>query len=270
MRDLLGEPIRFLLKQFIALLAPVGFVWAVLIVLGVLLWRKGQRTFAAVVAALVIFITIIGSTSVPGRLLGALERPYAGVKIEELPEADAIVLLGGGAQGSRYEVGGVHLSIAGDRLVMAAELMRLKKAPVLLLGGAWGKLDGREIRESEITRALLVRWGVSPEAMIPLGHNRDTHDEALKVRALATERGWRRVLLVTSANHLRRASATFRHQGLEVTPVPCNFLTSVGTGETPFTPAVPGPDGFVKMGIWLHEQIGWLMYWRRGWLTPPE
>ena len=42
-----------------------------------------------------------------------------------------------------------------------------------------------------------------------------------------------------------------------------------GTGEVPFSPAVPGPDGFVKMGVWLHEQIGWLMYWRRGWLTPP-
>jgi len=270
MRELLGEPLRGLLRQVLALLAPVGCVWAVLIVLAVLLWWRGQRRFAAAVAGLVVFITVIGSTSVPGRLLGALERPYAGVKIEALPVADAVVLLGGGAQGSRYEVGGVHLSSAGDRLGMAAELMRLGKAPVLLLGGAWGKLDGREFSEAEITRGLLTRWGVSPEAMIPLGTNTDTHDEALKVRALATERGWRRVLLVTSANHMRRASATFRHLGLEVTPVPCNFLTSVGTGEVPYTPGVPGADGFVKMNIWLHEQIGWLMYWRRGWLTPPE
>lgn len=269
MRDALGGSIRLLLNQVLALLAPVGFVWAALIVLAVLLWRRRQRRFAAAVAALVGFITIIGSTGVPGKLLGSLERPYAGVKIEELPTADAVVLLGGGAQASRYEVGGAHLSGAGDRLVMAAELMRLGKAPVLLLGGAWGKLDGREVIESEITRGLLGRWGISPGAMLPLGQNLDTHDEALKVRALAAERGWKRVLLVTSANHMRRAAATFRHLGIEVTPVPCNFLTGVGTGEVPFRPAVPGTDGFVKMGIWLHEQIGWLMYWRRGWLTPP-
>src|SRR5437763_1587374 len=57
-----------------------------------------------------------------------------------------------------------------------------------------------------------------------LGANEDTHDEALKVRVLATERGWHRVLLVTSANHMRRASGVFRAQGLEVIPVPCNFL----------------------------------------------
>jgi uncharacterized SAM-binding protein YcdF (DUF218 family) len=269
MREFFGDSIRYVLNQVVALAAPVGFVWAFLIVLAVILWRRKLRRLAGVVIALIIFITIIGSTSVPGKLLGALERPYAGVKIEELPTVDAIVLLGGGAAGSRYEVGGVHLSIAGDRLIMAAELMRLNKASVLLLGGAWGKLDGREISESEITRGLLTRWGISPQAMIPLGNNGDTHDEALKVARLATERGWRRILLVTSANHMRRASATFRHVGLEVTPAPCNFLTSVSTGEVPFTLSVPGPDGFVKMGIWLHEHVGWLMYWRRGWLTPP-
>ena len=270
MRDALSEACRFLLHQAAALLAPVGLVWAALIVLTVLLWRRRQRGFAAATAALVVFITVIGSTTVPGRLLGSLERPYAGVKIEDLPTADAVVLLGGGAQASRYEVAGLHLSQAGDRLVMVAELMRLRKAPVLLLGGAWGKLDGREVRESDIARDLLAHWGVSPDAMVPLGDNLDTHDEALKVRAIATQRGWKHVLLVTSASHMNRAAAVFRHLGIGVTPAPCNFLTSVGTGETPFVAEVPGSDGFMKTGVWLHEEIGWLMYWRRGWLAPPE
>ena len=261
--------IDYLLHQVLALLAPVGLLWGALLVLTALLWRRRLRGFAVATGTLAVFITIIGSTGVPGSLLGSLERPYAGVKIADLPAADAVVLLGGGAGGSRYEVGGVHLSFAGDRLVMAAEMMRLGKAPVLLLGGNAGTLDGRLVLESEITKGLLARWGVTAEAMIPLGGNADTHDEATDVRALATERGWHRVLLVTSANHMRRAAATVRHMGVEVVPVPCNFLTSVGTGETPFVPGVPGSDGFVKMGVWLHEEIGWLVYWRRGWLAPP-
>ena len=261
--------IGYLLRQVLALLAPVGLVWGALIVLTVLLWRRRLRGFAAATGALAVFITIIGSTGVPGKLLGSLERPYAGVKIADLPTADAVVLLGGGAGPSRYEVGGVHLTGAGDRLVMAAELMQLGKAPVLLLGGSTAPLDGRAVIEAEIVQGLLARWGVPAEAMIPLGGTADTHDEALKVRALAAGRGWKRVLLVTSANHMRRAAATFRHTGIEVVPVPCNFLTSVGTGETPFVPAVPGADGFLKMSVWLHEEVGWFMYWRRGWLAPP-
>jgi uncharacterized SAM-binding protein YcdF (DUF218 family) len=103
--------------------------------------------------------------------------------------------------------------------------------------------------------------------MIALGANGDTHDEALKVRALATERGWRRVLLVTSANHLRRASATFRAQGFEVISAPCNFLTNVSTEPGPSGLLVPRYDGFVKAAIYLHEQAGWWMYRRRGWIT---
>lgn len=258
-----------LLHQALALLAPVGLVWGTLLVLTALLWRRRQRGFATAAGALVIFITVIGSTSVPGKLLGSLERPYAGLQLEALPAADAVVLLGGGGEASRYEVAGVHLTVAGDRLAMAAELMRLGKAPVLLLGGNAGTLDRRLVIEADIVKNLLTHWGVPADAMLSLGGNADTHDEALKVRALAREHGWHRVLLVTSANHMRRAAATVRHVGVEVTPVPCNFLTSVSTAESPWVPAVPGTDGFVKMGIWLHEQVGWLIYRRRGWLAPP-
>ena len=256
-----------LFRQLLHLLAPVGFVWFTLLALTGALWWKKQRGFACVTGALVVFITIIGSTSVPGRLLGSLERPYAGVALESLPTADAIVLLGGGASPSRYEAQAVHLTIAGDRLVMAHALFQMGKAPVLLLGGNANKLDHVIRFESEIVRDLLVTWGVPKNAMIPLGANADTHDEALKVRALAAERGWRRVLLVTSANHMRRASATFRVQGLEVIPVPCNFLTNISTAPAPPGVHVPGYDGFWKTAIWLHEQAGWLIYRRRGWVT---
>ena len=261
--------LAYLLHQALALLAPVGLVWGALLVLTALLWRRRLRGLAAVAAALVVFITIIGGTSVPGKLLGALERPYAGVQPEALPVADAVVLLGGGAEASRYEAGGVHLSVAGDRLAMAAELMRLGKAPVLLLGGNAGTLDGRLVIEAEIVKNLLTHWGVPADAMIPLGGNADTHEEAIDVRDLAREHGWHRVLLVTSANHMRRASATLRHMGVEVTPVPCNFLTSVSTEDVPWGLSVPGTDGFVKMGVWLHEEVGWLVYRRRGWLAEP-
>jgi len=199
-------------------------------------------------------------------LLRSLERPYAGVKPEALPSADAIVMLGGGAAPSRYEAEGVHFTGAGDRMVMANELFRLKKAPVLLLGGNANKLDGVVRVEGVIVKELLMTWGVPADAIIPLGANEDTHDEALKVAALAAQRGWHRVLLVTSANHMRRASAVFRAQGLEVIPAPCNFLTTIATAPPPSGVSVPRYDGFEKVSVWLHEEIGWWTYRRRGWI----
>ena len=259
-----------LLHQVVALLEPVGTVWVCLLVLTVWLAIKRQWGSAIFAGLVALFVTVIGCSGVPGNLLASLERPYAGVKIETLPTADAIVLLGGGAAVSRFEAQGVHLTPAGDRVVMAHELFRLRKAPVLLLGGNANKLDGVVRFESDIVRDLLTTWGMPAEAIIPLGANQDTHDEALKVRALAAERGWHRVLLVTSANHLRRASAVFRAQGLEVIPVPCNFLTTVATAPPPPGFSVPGYDGFVKVATWLHEEIGWLEYRRRGWISADD
>jgi len=249
---------------------PIGLVWLGLLILTAWLAIKRQRGPAIFAGIIVLFITIIGSTTLAGMLLGSLEMPYAGVHLDALPTADAIVMLGGGAAPSRYEASGVHLTPAGDRLVMANALFQAKKAPVLLLGGNANKLDGVVRFEGIIVRDLLATWGVPAEAIIPLGANEDTHDEALKVHALAAERGWHRVLLVTSANHMRRASAVFRAQGLEVIPLPCNFLTTVATAPPPPGLTVPRYDGFVKVSIWLHEEIGWWTYRHRGWITGDE
>ena len=83
------------------------------------------------------------------------------------------------------------------------------------------------------------------------------------------KRGWRRLLLVTSANHMRRAVALFQKQGFEVTPVPCNFLTNVSTAPSPQALCVPSWGGFEKIAVWLHEEVGWLEYRRRGWISVP-
>src|SRR6185436_16392529 len=101
-----------LLHQLLYLLEPIGFIWFCLLVLTAALWWKRQRRFAVAVAFVAVFVTVIGSTSLPGKLLASLERPYAGIDLEKLPDADAIVLLGGGAGPSRYEASGVHLSPA--------------------------------------------------------------------------------------------------------------------------------------------------------------
>ncbi|EDY21994.1 protein of unknown function DUF218 [Chthoniobacter flavus Ellin428] len=256
-----------ILHQLIYLMEPLGLTWLCLLVLTFWLAFKRQRGPAILAALGVILVTAVGSTSLAGRMLGSLERPYAGVKIDELPKADAIVMLGGGSAPSRYEALGVHLTQAGDRLVMAHEVYRLGKAPVLLLGGNVNKLDGVRKFESEIVRDLFKTWGIPEDAMIPLGENQDTHDEALKTAALAKEHGWHRVLLVTSASHMRRASGVLRAQGLEVIPVPCNFLTTVATAPPPPGLSVPRYDGFVKIAIWLHEEIGWYTYRHRGWIN---
>lgn len=261
---------HYLVEQVIGLLEPVGFIWAFLLIFTLAYLRKRRWRAALVTGVPVVILYVVGATDVPGALLRSLERPYADVNIAALPQADAIVLLGAGAHPARLEVAQMHLTGAADRLVMALELSRLGKAPVLVLGGAVMDFPEGEKRESETVRNWMVERNLARGEVIALPGCADTHDEALFTAKLASERGWKHLLLVTSANHMRRASATFRTAGLNVTPAPCNFLTSLSEPASWDPPGVPRHGGFAKISTWLHEAIGWIEYRRRGWIDPSK
>ena len=97
---------------------------------------------------------LVGSTGLPSALVRSLEEPYAGVDFRTVPPADAVVMLGGGIEPARLEAPGFHLNRAGDRVLMALELIRLGKAPVLVLGGGTGTIAG----ETRVEADLLKAW----------------------------------------------------------------------------------------------------------------
>src|SRR5206468_4076518 len=45
---------------------------------------------------------------------------------------------------------------------------------------------------------------------------RNTHENAVNVKKIADERGWKSVLMITSAFHMRRALECFNAEGLSV------------------------------------------------------
>lgn len=257
-------------RSILVLLQPVGLVWCAVLALALALAWKRHWRFATAAAGIAAFLQLIGGTPFSEWLLDSLERPYAGVKFAELPACDAIVQLGGAVDVVPREVGHIHLTFAGDRLVMALELARLGKAPVLCLGGGFAPPGSPHGHEADVVKAAIVERGLTGVEVVSLGGSFDTHHEAVHARALARERGWRRILLVTSAAHMRRAAATFRHAGLEVVPAPCNFLTTPDAPLRPRTLRLPAWPGFFRTSVWLHETVGWYEYRRRGWLTAAD
>ena len=225
---------------------------------------------AAGTGLLALFLLVVGGTSLPDFLLRTLEEPYAGGDYREVPPADAVVMLGGGVEASRGEVGGLHFNRAGDRVLMALELIRLKKAPVLVLGGG-ASLLGADLRaESDLLRAWIADGRRAEGAeVIGLGLCANTHEEAVRVHALAVARGWKSVLLVTSASHLRRATATFATAGVPARAAPCNFLSTVSRGSPAgrLPVRIPSWGGLESISVWLHEIVGWYEYRRRGWIA---
>lgn len=194
-------------------------------------------------------------------LMDLLERDFTPRAMSVIQPADAIVLLGGAMRGDTHMGTLPDLNQQADRLVAAVALYRMGKAPVLVLSGG-GPAGDRP--EAEQMRDLLRVMGVPDSAMVLESRSRDTHDNAVYTADILQERGWRRVLLVTSAFHMRRAQAAFAAQGVDVTPAPTDYQRLV-TGSS-WPGLTPGIKNLQRTTLAFHELIGFVVYRARGWI----
>jgi uncharacterized SAM-binding protein YcdF (DUF218 family) len=257
---------KTLIYRALDLMQPLGLSWLLLGIWVLHAWLR-RRPGRSLPTLAWLVLSLATCTPLASWLMTRLESTHPSVTIETLPQADIIVCLGGGAEPSFIEPTGIHLKGgAADRLSTALALALQKKAPTLVLGGGGYTQDGTEYSEADAFVQHLQKLGPLPAEVISLGLCTDTHDEALKVAALAKKRGWRTVLLVTSAAHMPRSHATFQKAGLEVIAVPCGYESSFQrVGETHLL-HLPHAGSFAVYASWFHEVVGLAVYRWRGWL----
>ena len=246
-----------------ALINPLGALW-LFMVFGLLvqLWRRRWRS-AAGTGLIVGLFFLLGNTPLIDSLVAAAEKPYAEQKLKQLPAADAVVALGGGGLLAWNNPLGFSLGPAGDRYLTGVWLTRLGKAPVLVLGGSVPIASLPGVLQMKPVQDWIQDWRLTPSAVTNLGFCADTHEEAIKYAEMAGRHKWTCTLLVTSALHLPRALAVFRHQGLTVIPVGSDFQAY---GNSPTWSLFPLQRRFELWSLYLHEQIGWWVYRWRGWI----
>ena len=237
-----------------------------MLVITVLSLRKKAWSAAAASFSLAIFLYFAGASPYPARLLAGLERPYDRAMNAPIPTADAVVMLGGTHAFSKREL--IHLSVgdSSNRIFTALELIRQGRARNLVLGGTKYKYQGLERPDSELIMSWAGAWKIPMGRVFPLGICVDTHDEAIRTFDLVTQNHWHKLLLVTSASHLRRGEATFRKLGIEVIPVGCDYSGLAWLEGSRHWLAVPRMDGLNLLGRWFYEQSGWWWYWWKGWI----
>ena len=124
--------------------------------------------------------------------------------------ADVAILLGGGS----------------DNLGRALYAFRLLRAGhvrfILISAGNVPWYQAREPEAQSIAR-LLKEWGIPDEMLILESQSRNTFENAQRSKPIWDTHGFKSGLLVTSAFHMPRALAVFRHAGINVEPVPTNL-----------------------------------------------
>ena len=159
--------------------------------------------------------------------------------------AQAIVILGGGGQrrlAPEYATPAADAYLL-ERLAYGAWLSAKTALPVLVTG------DGIEAEAMRSTLSqnfhIEARW-VETQA-------RDTFENARNSAAMLRRDKVRRVLLVTSAAHLRRGSTEFSDAGLEVVPAPVHVWTAPEPGILGY---LPSATALLRSSDALHELLG--------------
>lgn len=180
-------------------------------------------------------------------LTPVLRGPLAGLVLSQPPvRADAVVVLGAGVQCGTGTLDPHSLA----RLVRGLELWRAGYAPRITVSEQSDLLGPASCpRLSDLQRAhIRALYPQGGPEVVTLRRVTTTRDEAARVRDLARERGWRRVLVVTSPSHSRRAARLVTSGGVEAVSVPA--------GETRFDMTLPLPsDRLAALRTLLYEGL---------------
>ena len=207
---------------------------------------RGRPLLAAALGALVTLWLAAAFTPLSARLAEGLVR-------RDPPQpADAVVILG-----SRLQSDGEPTTDAHDRLAHGLELIAEGRASRLVVT----ELPPPAASHAALARRAVERRGLSAE-VLSVGPVRRTRDEALAVAALCRERGWSRVLLVTSPLHSRRGALSMEQEGVSVLSSPAL--------ETQFDlESLDRPHERLRaFASALHERLGLWYYERKGWVRP--
>jgi uncharacterized SAM-binding protein YcdF (DUF218 family) len=247
-----------MLSKFVTcLLAPLGSSLCLLGMALFLAWRRRPRIAMACGALALVWLWAWSTPVLSLWLRGTLENQFTQPSLSSVPQAQALVVLGGGVSPPSGKATDINLGAAADRVWYAARLFHAGKAPLLLLSGGSDPLR-HAFSEARAMAIFLQDLGVPAQALVLEEVSRNTAENAAFSARLLNERGIRHVLLVTSALHMPRALALFAAQGLQVEPAATDFeADSLPPGVLAWLPDAEALDGSGRaMKEWVGKWVG--------------
>jgi uncharacterized SAM-binding protein YcdF (DUF218 family) len=213
-------------------------------VAGLLLLRRAPRVGRTLLVISVGTLWLLSTPVVADALIALVER-YPPLDLSRPADAQAIVILGGGGwREFAPEYGGPEAEpYMLERLVYGAYVAQHTGLPILVTGYE---------DEAHIMRDSLARhFGIEPRWVEDRSY--DTFENARNsVRILRAE-GISRIILVSRASHLWRASHEFTAAGIQVVPAPVG--ATAGRDRNPFR-YFPDSASLYRSHAAIYEALG--------------
>ena len=237
------------------LLPPALLCYLLLIGLILCAWRRRRAGYSCIIIA--------------GLLLYALSLPpvayHLAQPLQPKPmtryqlihtKAQAIVVLSGGSNYYAPEYQRIILSNTNlIRLRYAAYIAKLNHLPILLSGASLAPKLPADAQT--MSKTLQELWGIKARWVESRSYN--TAQNANYSCRILKQQHITKILLVTSATHMRRAALTFRQQHLQVIPAATDYIGTVQPSQGAFR-FIPRASAFMKSYLSYYEYLGLLWY----------
>lgn len=213
-----------------SLLLPPG-IFVVLFLITALFVRNRLIRFLLMVSALLTYLMSIYPTTI---FLRNIVVPKTGGMPEDV---DVVVVMGGGLTDESI-----------SRLVKGKEIHDITGAPLLITGYN---------DEVKMMRRKLLSIGLDSTFLLVDSSSRNTFESARNVSRIIRERGFDRVVVVSTDYHLRRVMEEFSKYGVDVYPVASNPRRGRIRDALDLFPSM---SYFYKNYVYVKELIGALVF----------
>jgi len=198
-------------------LPPSGLL--LLMLAGFLIVKKNRKVGGLLIASGAVLLYLMSLHLVSGALLRPLEKSHPPL-MQPPVDARAIVVLGGGVRDlSWIGLGPEPSETSLERTVQGVLLYRAKRIPLVVVGGS-GDPARPDLREADAMARVASGLGVPKRDILIEKKARNTIESA---KAVKTMFPGKRIILVTSASHMKRAAGMFAKQGVDAIPAPTGY-----------------------------------------------
>ena len=234
---------------------PTG-ITLILLVVGLAL-RKKALCWAGVVV-----LWVASTPLVADALVRAAEGWQVRTPAARAPAAQAIVVLSGGRVEPPGDSGASEWADP-DRFLGGVELYKAGKAKLVIFTGGWAPWRPDARPEGDVLTGFAGDFGIRRDHIATTQKVSSTEEEGRAVASLLVERlgnkSRPRVLLVTSAFHMRRAQMLFERAGMDTVPFPVDFKVSAGK-RFEIRDLLPNGGSLAKSEFALRELYGVAYY----------
>jgi uncharacterized SAM-binding protein YcdF (DUF218 family) len=210
------------------------------------------RWFMRPLAWSAIVLSLLAAIGIWSPLAPRLAQPFVRNDRASLDSVDAIFVLSGAVNGR----GLIH-GEALERMIAAMALRAGKPSLPLVFSNQYAAGSGTA---SQADQRALVRMVPATGSVLMIDSVTSTRDEAVRLSRQALLARWKRVAVVTSPTHTRRACSAIESLGVAVTCVAAPWRSIAW-------PARSTSDRLVVMQHVTYESLAWAKYLVTGWAS---